>query len=57
MRADPWTSARKAHRIRERLGYSGSIDGPFPPKPKGNALGNLSAARSRGRALATIVGS
>jgi hypothetical protein len=28
-------AARKAHRIRERLGYLGSIDDPFPPKPKG----------------------
>jgi hypothetical protein len=28
-------AARKAHRIRDRLGYLGSIDNPFPPKPKG----------------------
>jgi hypothetical protein len=28
-------AASRAHKIRERLGYSGSVDDPFPPKPKG----------------------
>ena len=28
-------AASRAHRIRERLGHYGSLDEPFPPKPKG----------------------
>jgi hypothetical protein len=28
-------AATRAHKLRERLGYSGALDDPFPPKPKG----------------------
>lgn len=28
-------AATRCHKIRERLGYSGALDEPFPPKPKG----------------------
>ena len=28
-------AASQSHKLRERLGYSGSLDDPFPPKPKG----------------------
>ena len=28
-------AASRSHKIRQRLGYSGSLDDPFPPKPKG----------------------
>ena len=28
-------AATRAHRVRERLGHYGSLDEPFPPKPKG----------------------
>jgi hypothetical protein len=32
---EPSFGSRKVHRLRERLGYSGLIEDPFPPKPKG----------------------